>query len=161
VRVFDGVTGEQFTGTFAEINPFNGRSQKGAYVASGDVTGDGRDDIIVGSALGGGKVKIYDGVTGSLVNEYDAFGKSYRGGVRLAVADVDGDGVQDVVVGQGNFGNRVRVFSGDSTEELHQIQVGGKNYRGGVSVAAGDVDGDGKADIVTGRNGKSAPYVET
>ncbi|MHA3773190.1 Calx-beta domain-containing protein [Verrucomicrobiota bacterium sgz303538] len=160
VRVFDGVTGEQFSGAFAEINPFNGRAQKGAYVAAGDVTGDGHDDIIVGSALGGGTVKVYDGVTGSLLTSYEAFGKSYKGGVRLAVGDVDGDGVEEIIAGQGNFGNTVKVFSGVSSTAVQNIEIGGKNYRGGVDVAAGDVNGDGKADIITGRNSKSAPWVD-
>ena len=42
----------------AEIAVFDGIKDKGAFVAAGDLNGDGQDDIIVGSARGGGKVKV-------------------------------------------------------------------------------------------------------
>jgi hypothetical protein len=90
VRVFDGVTGERFSGAFLEIAAFGGRKARGAFIAAGDVTGDGRDDIIAGAARGGGNVKVIDGVSGAVVNGYSPFGKAFRGGVRVAVGDVNG-----------------------------------------------------------------------
>jgi len=160
VRVFDGVTGVQFTGTFAQIDAFDGKKEKGAFVASGDVTGDGHDDLVIGSALGGGTVKIYDGITGAMVTSYKPFGNSFKGGVKVAVGDVDGDGTDDVIVGQGYKGATVRVLDGASQTQLQQFKVGPNSYKGGVTVAAGDVDGDGKADIITGRNTGKPSQVE-
>ncbi|MDB6175336.1 MAG: hypothetical protein JWL59_4647 [Chthoniobacteraceae bacterium] len=161
IRVFDGVTGVQFSEVFGEINAFVGRAAHGAFVSSGDVTGDGRDDIIVGSGRGGGIVQIYDGQTGSLVNSYTPFGKGFKGGVRVAIGDVDGNGIDDVVVSQGDSGSRVQVYSGATTTILQDFKAAPKSYRSGIFVAAADIDGDGKADIIAGRDIHSAAIVES
>ncbi len=163
IRVFDGLTGTQFSGPLGQIDPFDGlkRKTRGAFVAAGDVTGDGRDDIIAGSALGGGAVKVFDGVSGALVTSYQPFGAKFKGGVRVATGDVNGDGVDEVIVGQGAGGSRVKVFDGNSDTLLQNFRAGPKGYWGGIFVASGDFDGDGKADILTGRDIGSAPKVET
>ena len=83
----------------------------------------------------------------------DIFGTNYRGGVRVAVGDVTGDGVDDIIAGAGLGGRaKVRVFDGATFEPvdtaLGDLSAFGRTYRGGVFVAAGDVDGDGRADVI-------------
>ncbi len=163
VRVFDGVTGERFEGPFAELAAFPEVGAKGAFVASGDVTGDGHDDIIVGSgqgARGGGKVKVFDGVTGALVSSSEPFGARFRGGVRVAVGYVNADGIADVIASQGFGGNDVVVTNGSSTDQLLKLEIGGARYRGGVFVAAADLNNDGITDLIAGRD-RGATVVET
>lgn len=173
VRVFDGQTLQRMGGVFAEdIAAFPEKGARGAYVASGDVNGDGRDDIIVGSgyrAGGDALVRVFSGQNGQLLNTSTPFGTKFHGGVRVAVGDVNGDGVADIIAGQGFGGNEVKVTTLQNRQEtsvgshvsvvkpaetvLLDFEVGGKHYNGGVWVgAAADLNGDGKADIIVGRD---------
>ncbi len=163
VRVFDGRTGDQFGGAFAELAVFPEAGARGAYVASGDVNDDGRDDIIVGSGLrasGGGKVRVFSGMDGSVLATNEPFGPAFRGGVRVAAGDVNGDGVADIIASTGFGGRDVRVTSGISTTVLHDLHIGGAQYKGGVFVAAADITGDGNADIIAGRD-RGRTIIET
>jgi uncharacterized protein YkwD len=154
---YDAATGRQvFT-----VNPFGGFTG-GVKVATGDVDGDGYDDVIVAAWTGGGpEVRIFDGKTGNLYREFFAYGASFTGGVNVAVADIDGDGKADIITGAGPGGGpHVEVFSGADNHLIDNFFAYAANFTGGVSVAAGDVNGDGRADIVTGAGIGGGPHVE-
>ena len=71
--------------------------------------------------------------------------------MRVAAGDVDGDGRADIITGAGPGGGpHVRVFSGVDLHELASFYAFDPTFAGGVSVAAGDIDGDGHSDIITG-----------
>jgi hypothetical protein len=152
-RLLDARTG----GVRLHVDPFPG-FRGGINVASGDVNRDGFDDLIVGAGAGapGGHVKVYDGRTGGLLLSFFSFA-GFGGGVNVAAGDVDGDGFADIVVGAGAGapGGHVKVFSGASGAMLRSFFAYG-GFLGGVSVAVADVDGDRRADIVTG-SGAGAP----
>jgi uncharacterized repeat protein (TIGR01451 family) len=163
VRVYDGKTGTRLEGAFSEIAAFPEKGARGAYVASGDVNGDGRDDIIVGSGYRAKDaiVRVFSGIDGSLISTTTPFGTKFHGGVRVASGDVNGDGVADIVAAQGFGGNEVKVTKGISGVVLHDIKVGGNHYRGGLFVAtAADLNADGLADLVIGRD-RGATVLET
>ena len=141
VRVLDATTGRAVRN---DIVPFGGFAG-GVSVALGDVTGDGVADVIVGTATGGAHVKVFDGVTGAEVRSFLAF-DGFAGGVSLAVGDVDGDGRADIIVGTADGGAHVKVFSGRDGSLLQSF-FAFDGFGGGVKVAAGDVNGDRKADI--------------
>jgi uncharacterized repeat protein (TIGR01451 family) len=195
LRVFNGLNGiwlhdeSSYTGAFKnEIAVFSGKGfEQGAFVAAGDLTGDGRAEIVVGSALGGGKVRVFDGLTGQARSFggsdtfFQPFGKAFRGGVRVAVGDVLGDNSADLVTGMGLYGSEVKVYDGDALNGPRptftlgplvtslpsapvaalDFKIGAKTYRGGVSVALGDLDGNGKLDLIVGRNWGRPTLVET
>ncbi|HXD88267.1 MAG TPA: VCBS repeat-containing protein, partial [Urbifossiella sp.] len=140
----------------------------GARAGFGDMNGDGRMDLLVAAGLGGGpRVSVFDGaalVTGRfthVINDFFAFDPILRNGVFLAGGDVDGDGIDDLIVGAGPGGGpRVLALSGATllnqgiaaaiASPLDNFFAGDANNRGGVRVTAKDLDGDGRMDIVTG-----------
>jgi len=133
----------------------------GMSVTLGDVTGDGVADVIAGAGPGGGPhVRVFSGTDLTELANFYAFDPAFGGGVRVAAGDVDGDGLADIIAGAGPGGGpHVRVFSGGNLSELASFYAYDPTFTGGVTVAAGDVDGDGRADIVTGAGAGGGPHV--
>ena len=152
VQVFDGVTFQRVASFFAYESSFRG----GSFVAVGDLNGDGVGDIVVGSGVGGGPVvKVFDG-TGRALTAFLAYDKDFRGGVRVAAGNVNGDGTDDIVTGSGPGGGpHVKVFNASDLRVLSQYMAFDTSYTGGVFVAAGDVNGDGTAEVIAGPGGNT------
>ncbi len=162
VRVYSGNDSELLDDFLAFRSSFTG----GVWVAAGDVNGDGFADVVVGADKGGGpQVRVFDGTDGlagalKVSHHFYAFRSSYAGGVRVAVGDVNGDGVPDIVCGAGpGAGPLVKVFDGFSLRPMEAFHAFRSSFTGGVFVAAGDVDGDGRADVVVGAGTGGAPHV--
>jgi len=136
---------------------FNG----GARVAIGDVNGDGRPDLIVAPGAGSTPtIAVYSGVNGGSLGSFLAFPSGFTGGVYVAAGDVNGDGYADIVVGPGATGApNVKVFSGRDGSVLHSFFAYAIGFTGGVRVAAGDVNGDGIADIIVAPGPGGSPDI--
>jgi hypothetical protein len=133
----------------------------GVYVAAGDINDDGRAEIVVGSAAGkisGPNVKAFT-AAGIELGGFSPYGFASAAGARVAVGDVNGDGFGDIITGpdKGTAGAHVKVFSGQTGAEVDSFLAYDTGFTKGVSVAAGDVNGDGIAEIITGHDaGKRA-----
>ena len=57
-------------------------------------------------------MRVFDGMTGLIIAESQPFGRGFRGGIRVAAGDTDGDGVAEIISAQGLGGNDVLVTSG-------------------------------------------------
>jgi hypothetical protein len=134
----------------------------GVRVAVGDVNGDGVPDIITGAGAGGGPhVKVFDSQTGALLRSFMAYDPSFTGGVFVSTGDVNGDGAADIITGAGAGGGpHVKVFDGATGAVTQSFFAYAPGFTGGVSVAGGDVNGDGFADIVTGAGAGGGPHVK-
>jgi hypothetical protein len=157
VRVWDGGT----TSYIHAFNAFDPSFTGGVRVAAGDVTGDGRADIVAGTGAGvPANVRVFNAVSLATERNFFPFGPSFTGGVFVASGDVSGDGRADIIASQDEGGAPlVRVFDGVTLEQLFSFNAFAAGFTGGVRVAAGDVNGDGRADIIAGAGPGGAPEV--
>ncbi len=137
--------------------------QGGVRLASADITGDGRDDIITAAGPGAGPhVKVFDGVTKAEVRSYFAYDTAYAGGVRIAAGDFDGDGQADIITSAGaGVGPHVKAISGSTSAELASFYAYDPNFLGSVRISAADLNHDGKSDIITIPGPGIGPQVRT
>ena len=157
VSVFNGKDLSLMMSFFAYDPSFAG----GVFVAVGDVDGDGSADIVTGPGVGGGpQVNVFSGTTGQLLKNAFAYDPSFRQGVAVAVGDVDGDGKGDLITGPGTGGGpAVSVFRGTDLKQLASFFALPVGFTGGLYVAAGDVTGDGVADVIVGAGSGGGPQV--
>jgi hypothetical protein len=157
VRVQETVTGRFIADFLAYDSAFRG----GVRVANADVNGDGVPDIITSPGPGGGPhVKVFDGTDLHVIYSFMAYDVNFTGGVFVAAGDVDGDGKADIITAPDTGGGPVvRIFSGANGSMLRQFNAYDAAFRGGVHVAAGDINGDGKSDVITGAGIGGGPHV--
>jgi hypothetical protein len=147
-----------------------------SIATAGDVNGDGYADLVVGAPENdttdpnAGRAYVYHGAAGGLSTspDWDTFGTllSKLGTSVSTAGDVNGDGYSDVIVGLPYYSSghseegQARVYhgsaSGLSASPNWSVERNASNARFGWSVAtAGDVNGDGYADVIV-----SAPYYD-
>jgi len=156
VKAFKGTSGAELASFFAYDPSFLG----GVRVAAGDVDGDGRADLVTATGAGGGPhVKVFNGLTLNPDASFFAYDPSFLGGVNVATGDVNGDGLADIITGAGATGGpHVKVFDGRNGAELRSFFAFDRSSTGGVNVAAGDLDGDGRAEIFAREDNASGFY---
>jgi hypothetical protein len=136
----------------------------GARASIGDVNGDGSGDMVISAGFGGGpRIAGFDGkslsvgdTTRKLFADFFAFEPSVQNGAFVTAGDINGDGFADIIAGGGPGGGpRVFAVSGKDILTNTQVQLanffgGDVNNRGGIRVAAKNLDGDDRADLIVG-----------
>jgi len=136
-----------------------------AVGTAGDVNGDGFGDVIAGApgydgpaGANAGRATVYHGMAGAPGQDADGSWLWNSGTMAESAGDLNGDGYSDVVAGNENQ-NRAWVFYGSGTGLAVQADWTSSGAAGfGRTVgAAGDVNGDGYADLLVA--GESAVHV--
>lgn len=146
VRVFDrsgNYLGQDFW-------PFEEDYQGGVSVAVSNIDGGEDQELIFGKAsFGLSEVKVYKR-DGTLLGEWQVWGDEYKGGVNVAGGDVDQDGYDEIIVAVANIaGPQIRFFEYNGTEIKNNFFAYEGEFRGGLSIAAGNVRGSKKLEIIT------------
>jgi hypothetical protein len=157
VRVFDAMTAALRAIVVAYSPDFAG----GVRVATGDVDGDGYDDLITVAGPGAAShVKVFSGVDFHVIRSFFAYDPAFTGGVSLAVGDVNGDGAADIITGaDAGGGPHVKVFRFDDLSVESYFFAFDPSFAAGLFVAAGDTNGDGRADVMVSGDLGSLPVV--
>ena len=94
--------------------------------------------------------RVVDPVSGAVRARFQVYEPGYRGGMQSAMADLDGDGRPEIVFAPGKSRvGEIRVFSLDGVElRDYRTLPFGPQWRGGVNLAAADIDGDHRDDII-------------
>ncbi|MDO9399806.1 MAG: S8 family serine peptidase [bacterium] len=156
--------------SFIKITDQDGKEEKNFYaydkkfkgginLASGDVNGDGLDEIVVGAGQGGGPhIKIFN-TLGQLIGQFFAYPNNWNGGVNVAVADIDSDGIAEIITAPGKgYSAEIKVFNFQGKLKKTFLAYDAR-FKGGVYMAVGDVNGDGLAEIITGAGQGGGPHV--
>ncbi|OWK43984.1 YDG domain-containing protein [Fimbriiglobus ruber] len=120
----------------------------------------GYSQIAVGEDAGGtGTVTVYN-ADQSVAYTATPFGASFTAGVRVAVADLNDDGVPDLIAGTGpGVTNQVVVLDGKTHQQLASFSPFETTFTGGVFVTVGDVNGDGVPDLIVTPDQSGGPIV--
>jgi hypothetical protein len=145
----------------------------GAFVAAGNldgVPGNGAEFVAAVNSGGGPHVRPYrvnpaNGNIQELGAGWYAYPAGFAGGVHVAIGDVDGNhanGDEIITAAGPSGGPHVKVWH--LNNDLSVTELGGffayiPQFTGGVWVGAGDVDGDGTDEIITGAGPGGGPHV--
>lgn len=106
------------------------------------------------------RVVVYDPNDDQIVSSFKAYSDTQTYGVEVAVGDVDGDGVDEIVTGSGDGAvPEVRVFESDGTQRA-QFYPYGATSTTGVRVGTADTNKDGEFEIVTVPGPGATPLVK-
>ncbi len=144
-----------------ESLPYGASVRSTVQVAAGNLDADPASEYVTGTGAGSTpQVRIFNNDLSFNDFGFFAYGENYRGGVNVAIGDVDGDGQDEIITGtgQGNT-SHVRIF------ERNGQPIGGffayGSHLTGVNVATADVDNDGADEIITGTTSGNTTHVKS
>jgi len=153
-RLLSGKDGsELFSVTGEAKNDFFGQ----VVSAAGDVDRDGTGDLLA-TAMGGGYVKLISGKTGHTLRRIPGDTASFFGGALAGAGDLDADGVPDLLIAAPfaqKASGRVDWISGKTGTLIRRLTGQPGALFGSAVASAGDVDDDGRYDVLIGAPGES------
>ena len=143
----------------------------GVRVALGDINGDGIDELITGTGIGGAPhIKVFNLQGGQPVEiaSFFAFEPNFMGGVYISTGDINNDNLADIIVGAGPGGGpRVKVFAGNSSYFINAVTplmdffAYNPSFSGGITVAAGNRDLNPGDEVITGAGAGGGPNIRS
>jgi len=144
-----------------ELLPYD-QFSGGAEIAAANFDGDPELEVLIGPGPGGGpRLIILDDDMETILNSFYVLDTSFRGGVNVAAGDVDGDGIDEIIIGAGPGGSPfVKAF--DLSRNVYaSFPAYASNFRGGVKVSVGEIDSFSPfEEIVTIPNERGEPLLK-
>jgi len=143
------------------VSEFKGTENlKAGSIASGDINGDGVDEIVVGSAPGQDpQIQILN-TKGKVLKKFLAYNKSFRGGVNIAVADINNDGNAEIITAPASAGTPEIKFFDENGKLLKQFMAFDKKSKMGLNLALGYLNDPSQLELVVGSGAGSEPLVK-
>jgi hypothetical protein len=140
---------------------FDPRFLGGVNVTTGDVDANGVADIILAADAGATPhVVVISGGTWEVMASFYAFDRSFKGGLRLATADADGDGVLDIITSTASGPiSHVVAFANLGQSVISSFYAFPEAVKNGVEIAAADLNNDNIAELILGTSGGTSQQV--
>lgn len=144
-----------------EFTPFGDRPRGSLDFAIGDLDANGTWEIVVVEQDRGARLGVFNLLEGRLLMPYRMpFGPKWKHGMTVALVQSAANRRPDIVVAAGaGAPPEVRVLDHRGRATGEQFLAYDRKFRGGVRIAAGDVDGDGQDEIVTGAGPSGGPHI--
>jgi hypothetical protein len=154
IRIFD-----YLGNLLSQFHAFPAYRHLGGSIALIDINNDGPEEIAVAPGRGGKpEVKFFD-QAGKFQSSFMAYPERFRGGVNLAAADMNGDGINEIITAPASgTGPLLRIFTptGELIAETSAFDTG---FTGGVTVATGLTDLSGHALLAVAPASNGQPIV--
>ncbi len=136
--------------TRTDFYPFGTKYSGGYHLALTSATEKIPARLVIGSGKGMRPTVALYGDNLKKIRSFAAFENAFIGGVAVAAGDVDGDGVEDLVVSKSEAGKpQVRVFSLEGKEKYKTFDAYSTVFKPGIDVRTIDTDFDGVDEIMT------------
>ncbi len=158
VFAIDGRVTIRFGNGFARIFfPFGRQYRGDIELAAGQTDRDEPWELILAPSSGARATVLVTDMAGRLKRSWTAYMPQFQGGATVAVGDLDGDDRREVITGPGRSGGpHIRFFKTDGSAWSGGFFAFDPSENGGANVALGDLDGDGRDELVVG-SGSGTP----
>lgn len=142
--------------------PYDSKIKTGIYISAADVNGDGKAEIITSPRAGlAAPVRVFNasGKSVKAISQFYAYDKKFKSGIKTQTGDVDGDGSYEIIAyPRASSSPQIAVFKYNG-KLVTRFYAFDSKMRGSYNVAVGDVNKDGKDEIVVAAEAGIAPQV--
>lgn len=154
VRIFN-----QSGKVLSQFFPYDSRSRTGIHLAAADVNGDGTAEIIVVPGAGDAPLIKVMNMSGRTLKQFYAYAKTMMNGIKVQTGDVDGDGTNEIIAyPTASTAPQIAVFEYDG-KLVSRFYAYDSRIRGGYNVTVGDINNDGKDEIIVAPKAGLGPQV--